>query len=58
MTEDEKRKAFEAWIKSPPYERSTLRFENDSNWGTQYVDYKVEMAWKGFLEGFRIGEKS
>jgi hypothetical protein len=51
------RKAFEAWISAPPYERDVVRFiEHDaaSAWPGQYMDYEVELAWEAWQEGARF----
>ena len=48
MTQDEQRKAFEAWIKSPPYEFWTARFGRDTAWPGQYRHDKVQLAWEAW----------
>jgi hypothetical protein len=45
------REAFEAWVKSPPYEHDTRRFPMDEDkfsWPGQYQDITVELAWEAW----------
>lgn len=47
----DEREAFEAWVKSPPYEHDTRRFPNDEtlySWPGQYRDIAVELAWSAW----------
>lgn len=46
---DAERKRFEAWIISPPYERSIERFENWERHAGQYRQYQVELCWQAWL---------
>jgi len=51
------RKAFEAWISAPPYEREVGRFieYDDTNaWPGQYMVNEVELAWEAWQEGARF----
>jgi len=44
----QERKAFEAWITAPPFERSVDRW----GWGnSEYKEHEVNIAWCAFLEG-------
>jgi hypothetical protein len=48
-----RRRAFEAWITSAPYERSAARYpENElvSSWPGQYRDNTVQVAWEAWCE--------
>lgn len=50
MSEDENRRAFEAWVKAPPFERLTHRWREGVAKG-QYLDVSVHLAWKAWCEG-------
>lgn len=42
------RKAFEAWISAPPFERDITRNPDDATkhaWPGHYRDYEVQLAW-------------
>jgi len=39
------RDQFEAWISSPPFERTTQRFASNHIWRGDYVDTSVSIAW-------------
>jgi len=57
---DPMRKAFEKLISSPPYERSTERYDKDSWWTAwpgRYKDYKVHLAWDMFKAGVKYGKE-
>jgi heme-degrading monooxygenase HmoA len=45
ITELSPREAFEAWIKSPPFERSVARFSESSGWPGNYVEIDIDLAW-------------
>lgn len=54
------RALFEKWIGSPPFERSTKRYPDDSTtsaWPGNYEDYLVELAWVAWQAGIEA-EKS
>ena len=42
------RKAFEAWIGNPPYERMCDRGSPESAWPGQYKNYEVQLAWEAW----------
>lgn len=47
------RSRFEAWVSSPPFERSVERNPNDERvtaWPGQYRDIAVELAWLAWCE--------
>lgn len=47
------RSLFEAWISSPPYERSVDRYSGDQSthaWPHQYKDIAVQLAWEAWME--------
>jgi hypothetical protein len=39
------RDAFEAWIQSPPFERSVARFPEGSAWTGNYLEIDIDLAW-------------
>lgn len=39
------REQFEAWISSPPFEKSVERQGEHSAWPGHYRDYGVQLAW-------------
>lgn len=42
------RKAFEAWISAPPFERRITRNSDDATkhaWPGHYLEYEVQLAW-------------
>ena len=44
---------FEAWIKSPPYERDVYRYPNDAEheaWPGHYRIYEVQLAWEAWRD--------
>ena len=41
---------FEAFISSPPFERSVERFGDESAWPGNYVDLDVDLAWNAWQE--------
>ena len=45
------RKAFEAWITAPPYEKSLATIAASGGWPGQYVDYAVQLAWEAWVAG-------
>lgn len=47
MNEDENRRAFEAWVKAPPYERNVAR---SSARPGNYHDIAVQLAWEAWCE--------
>lgn len=47
------RKSFEAWITSPPYERSVQRLGDDTGFPDCYEDYGVHLAWDAWRAGGR-----
>lgn len=49
MTDD--RKAFEAWISAPPFERTCKRNPQSSAWPGKYADYPTEIAWEAWQAG-------
>jgi len=50
LTERE-RKAFEAWVGAPPYERDLKRFAaDDATLPNQYKNYETELAWCAWRE--------
>jgi len=51
MSDEQMRREFEAWIKSPPRKRSTARYHDDQltqSWPGQYEDFEVQLAWEAF----------
>lgn len=57
---DEARKAFEAWISAPPFEKPINRYTKDPalpGWPGCYRDYCVQLAWEAWQEAWsRNGE--
>lgn len=52
--ETAQRKAFEAWISGPPFEREVTRNSMDesvSAWPGHYTDYPVQLAWEAWQAG-------
>jgi len=52
MTDD--RKAFEAWISAPPFERSIKRKSfnpSETAWPGHYTNYDVQLAWEAYSAG-------
>ena len=53
MNEESKRKEFEKWISSLPYERDIYRYPKDDTkyaWPGQYKDITVQVAWEAWQE--------
>lgn len=53
------REKFEAWITSPPVERSTFRWPvDDEKYACpgQYQDRSVQLAWEAWEQTFRLSD--
>ena len=50
---DEERRKFEAWVSSPPFEKSIARYPDDPQkyaWPGGYRKLDVQMAWEAWQE--------
>ena len=60
VADKESRRAFEAWVSAPPYEREIKRFYDDarkSAWPGNYRDIAVQLAWEAWQQGERSKER-
>lgn len=52
------RKAFEAWVTAPPFEKSVARHSMDERktcWPGAYRVYEVELAWEAWQDAWKAG---
>lgn len=54
------RKRFEAWISSPPFERSIERIPDDAHhaWPGSYRPLDVDLAWQAWQAATKVGSQS